>query len=127
MSTNRQPDSKPTVRENGIFRGALSRQTFYFGGAAGVKEIEGMSDEEKDDLLVALVAHATQPHLVYRHSWTPGDLIIWDNHATMHSATEIEPYEDDRRLLHRSFIYTLPTAHPLPNLDEINALFLKAG
>ena len=23
MSTNRQPDSKPTVRENGIFRGAL--------------------------------------------------------------------------------------------------------
>ena len=26
MSTNRQPDSKPTVRENGIFRGALERQ-----------------------------------------------------------------------------------------------------
>ena len=23
MSINRQPDSKPTVRENGIFRGAL--------------------------------------------------------------------------------------------------------
>ena len=26
MSTNRQPDSKPTVRENGIFRGALKAE-----------------------------------------------------------------------------------------------------
>ena len=26
MSTNRQPDSKPTVRENGIFRGAISNR-----------------------------------------------------------------------------------------------------
>ena len=103
------------------------RKTIYFGGAAGVKEIEGVNEEEKHDLLAALVAHSTQPHLVYRHQWTPSDLIIWDNHATMHSATEIEPYEYDRRLLHRSFIYTLPTARPLSNLDEINAIFLKTG
>ena len=33
MSTNRQPDSKPTVRENGIFRGAL-KVLFITGFAA---------------------------------------------------------------------------------------------
>ena len=33
MSTNRQPDSKPTVRENGIFRGALYYMLVFFSGA----------------------------------------------------------------------------------------------
>ena len=31
-----------------------------------------------------LVEHATQPRFVYRHLWRVGDLVIWDNLATMH-------------------------------------------
>ena len=42
----------------------------------------------------------------------------------MHSATGIAPYVNDRRLRHRSFVYTLPTARPIPNLDESNAIFM---
>jgi alpha-ketoglutarate-dependent 2,4-dichlorophenoxyacetate dioxygenase len=35
-------------------------------------------------MLRELIEHATLPHFVYRHEWRVGDLVIWDNLATMH-------------------------------------------
>jgi alpha-ketoglutarate-dependent 2,4-dichlorophenoxyacetate dioxygenase len=42
-------------------------------------------------LLLDLMNHATQPQFVYRHAWRTGDLVIWDNLATMHRA---KPFDD---------------------------------
>jgi alpha-ketoglutarate-dependent 2,4-dichlorophenoxyacetate dioxygenase len=42
-------------------------------------------------LLRDLMEHATQPEFVYRHSWRVGDLVIWDNRATMHRG---RPFDD---------------------------------
>jgi alpha-ketoglutarate-dependent 2,4-dichlorophenoxyacetate dioxygenase len=44
-------------------------------------------------LLRELIEHATQPRFVYRHQWRVGDLVIWDNRATMHRA---RPFDDAR-------------------------------
>jgi alpha-ketoglutarate-dependent 2,4-dichlorophenoxyacetate dioxygenase len=44
-------------------------------------------------LLRDLMEHATQPEFVYRHSWRVGDLVIWDNRATMHRA---RPFDDTK-------------------------------
>ncbi|PYM05940.1 MAG: hypothetical protein DMD82_09835 [Candidatus Rokuibacteriota bacterium] len=41
-------------------------------------------------LLRDLTEHATQPEFVYRHSWRVGDLVIWDNRATMHRARSFD-------------------------------------
>jgi alpha-ketoglutarate-dependent 2,4-dichlorophenoxyacetate dioxygenase len=51
-------------------------------------------------LLHELTEHATQRDRVYRHAWRVGDLVIWDNRATMHRAT---PFDDQnvRRELRR--------------------------
>ena len=51
-------------------------------------------------LLLELIEHATQPEFVYRHVWRVGDLVIWDNRATMHRA---RPFDDavERRELRR--------------------------
>jgi alpha-ketoglutarate-dependent 2,4-dichlorophenoxyacetate dioxygenase len=51
-------------------------------------------------LLRELIEHATQPEFVYRHAWHVGDLVIWDNRATMHRA---RPFDDahHRRELRR--------------------------
>jgi len=51
-------------------------------------------------LLRDLVEHATQPQFVYRHAWRVGDLVIWDNRATMHRG---RPFDDanQRRELRR--------------------------
>jgi alpha-ketoglutarate-dependent 2,4-dichlorophenoxyacetate dioxygenase len=51
-------------------------------------------------LLHDLIEHATQRQFVYRHAWRHGDLVIWDNRATMHRATPFDDMEH-RRELHR--------------------------
>src|SRR6266403_263526 len=60
-------------------------------------------------LLRDLMEHATQPEFVHRHSWRVGDLVIWDNRATMHRA---RPFDDTkyRRELRR--VTTLDIEHP---------------
>jgi alpha-ketoglutarate-dependent 2,4-dichlorophenoxyacetate dioxygenase len=35
-------------------------------------------------LLLELLEHATQREFIYRHEWRVGDLVIWDNRATIH-------------------------------------------
>jgi alpha-ketoglutarate-dependent 2,4-dichlorophenoxyacetate dioxygenase len=49
-------------------------------------------------LLRDLIEHATQAQLVYRHVWRVGDLVIWDNRATMHRARPFADAQDRREL-----------------------------
>jgi alpha-ketoglutarate-dependent 2,4-dichlorophenoxyacetate dioxygenase len=49
-------------------------------------------------LLRDLIEHATQPQFIYRHAWRPGDLVIWDNRATMHRATRFDDARFRREL-----------------------------
>ncbi len=60
-------------------------------------------------LLRDLVEHATQREFVYRHVWRAGDLVSWDNRATMHRG---RPFDDatQRRELRR--VTTLDIAAP---------------
>jgi len=55
-----------------------------------------------------LMEHATERRFVYRHRWRVGDLVIWDNLATMHRG---RPYDDTvhRRELRR--VTTLDLSH----------------
>ena len=57
--------------------------------------IEGMEPQEARALTAALIAHATQPHNVYAHACRQGDLLIWDNRGTLHTAS---PFDSDRYL-----------------------------
>jgi alpha-ketoglutarate-dependent 2,4-dichlorophenoxyacetate dioxygenase len=54
-----------------------------------------------------LMEHATQRQFVYSHEWRVGDLVIWDNRATMHRGTS---YDDTkhRRELRRVTTLDLP-------------------
>ena len=61
--------------------------------------IEGIPDEEAGDILRELFAHQTRPEFVYRHKWSPGMLVMWDNRSVIHAATG--GYEGYTRLLHR--------------------------
>jgi alpha-ketoglutarate-dependent 2,4-dichlorophenoxyacetate dioxygenase len=46
--------------------------------------IEGMEDAAGKKLLGELMAAATAPGLSYVHTWRKGDVVMWDNRATMH-------------------------------------------
>ncbi|PYN84401.1 MAG: 2,4-dichlorophenoxyacetate dioxygenase [Candidatus Rokuibacteriota bacterium] len=58
-------------------------------------------------LLRDLTEHATQRENVYCHEWRVGDLVIWDNRATMHRA---RPFDDSkyRRELRRVTTLDIP-------------------
>ena len=62
--------------------------------------VVGMDKEESDALISELLDWATRPEFVYRHHWSPGDLIIWDNTGVIH---RVEPYPlDCGRIMNRS-------------------------
>jgi len=68
-----------------------------------VKNLVGLPEGESTELLADLNRHAIDPRFSYRHKWQAGDLLVWDNRATMHKAT---PYDDARyrRVMHRTTI-----------------------
>jgi alpha-ketoglutarate-dependent taurine dioxygenase len=62
--------------------------------------VVGMDKTEGERLLQELLAWTTQPKFMYRHEWTLGDLLIWDNTGVLHRA---EPYPlDSGRVMHRT-------------------------
>ncbi len=67
------------------------RKTLYL--ASHISRIVGFRGEETRALLDELTAFATQPQFVYSHVWRVGDVVMWDNLATMHRAT---PFDDRR-------------------------------
>ena len=66
-------------------------------------QIVGLSRAESDALLDFLFQHSTAPELVYRHSWRPRDLVIWDNRCTAHYAIPDYKAVGDR-YLHRTSV-----------------------
>ena len=83
---------------------ATGRKVLYISEYI-IKQFIGMSVEESRELLDELKARATTDDLIYRHQWRVGDLICWDNRATMHFA---QPYDDVNytRLMHTTRVIT---------------------
>ena len=75
------------------------RKCLYLGEHAA--RIKDMSYEEGRALIDRLNAHASQDKYVYRHLWKLNELVMWDNRALMHSATEFD-WMNDVRILRRT-------------------------
>jgi len=74
------------------------------------KTIVGMAEAEGQALLTTLFEHETRPQFIWTHHWKVGDLVMWDNRATMHRR---EPFPDtQRRLMKRTQVFndTVPVA-----------------
>jgi taurine dioxygenase len=52
------------------------------------RSLVGVAPDESTAILAHLFAHATKERFVFRHRWTEGDLVIWDNRCTMHIAMD---------------------------------------
>lgn len=63
-------------------------------------QVQDMDLKAGTELLVKLREWATQPDFVYRHEWTVGDTVIWDNTGTMHRAIPYDPACG--RMMHRT-------------------------
>jgi taurine dioxygenase len=64
----------------------------------------GMGKDEAWELIEELAAHSTREQFVYYHSWRVGDVLMWDECATMHrGAGDYRP--DERRIMLRTIVY----------------------
>ena len=86
------------------------RRSLYL--ASHASRIIGWEVPDGRLLLRELSENATLPHLVYRHAWRVGDLVIWDNLATMHRG---RPFDDanHRREMCRVTTLDIALAEPI--------------
>ncbi len=91
------PVRHPLVRTNP----ANGRPALFLGAHAS--HVDGLPIEEGRALLKTLLDHVTQPAFCYRHEWTEGELVIWDNRCVLHRAT---PFDTTRykRLMQRTTV-----------------------
>lgn len=81
-----------------VWKHMSGRKSLVIGATA--YQVQGWDFKESTRLLVKLREWATQPQFVYRHEWTVGDTVIWDNTGTMHRAIAYDPASG--RMLHRT-------------------------
>jgi alpha-ketoglutarate-dependent taurine dioxygenase len=82
--------SQPTHEHPLVWTHRDGRRSLLIGASADY--IVGMDVDEGRALLDDLLARATTPDRVYRHAWSVGDTVIWDNRGVLHRA---EPYDPD--------------------------------
>jgi taurine dioxygenase len=75
------PVAHPVARTHPVTR----RTSLFLGGDVIAHTVrDGRQDSR--DIVVELLAWATQDRFVYRHKWRKGDLVFWDNRCLMHRA-----------------------------------------
>jgi taurine dioxygenase len=61
-----------------------------------------MATAEAERMITMLFDHSTAPDNIYRHAWSPGDVVFWDNRCVLHRADHANTVGD--RLLHRGLV-----------------------
>jgi taurine dioxygenase len=78
-------------------------QTLLYVSPQLTHHIEGMSDEDSENLLDALFDHMSAEKNVFTHEWREGDLIVWDNIALQHARPDLRA-EDAPRTLRKTLV-----------------------
>ncbi|GGS91878.1 TauD/TfdA dioxygenase family protein [Streptomyces cinerochromogenes] len=85
--------------------------------------IEGLPEDESTALIEELIAHITSDRFVYRHKWSPLDVVVWDNRCVLHSATTKDL---DERHVRRLLRLTTAGQPVTPSLPEVGHSRLSA-
>lgn len=59
--------------------------------------VDDLPDDEAQQLIDELIDVCTRPERVYTHHWRPGDVLVWDERATLHRGRPW-PYDEERTL-----------------------------
>jgi taurine dioxygenase len=80
----------------------LFLQPRVIGSVVGIAD---MPENESTVLIEELIGHITSEKYLYRHKWSPNDVIVWDNRCVLHSATTKNLDEKNVRRLLRLTTY----------------------
>jgi len=89
-----------------VMRHPVTGQRILFVNPMHVHGFAGMERDEAWGLIEELAHHATQERFIYYHSWRVGDVLMWDERATMHrGAGDYRP--EERRVMLRTIVYPI--------------------
>jgi taurine dioxygenase len=91
----------PIVRRNR----ETDREALYLGRRRNAYVV-GCSVPDSESLLDDVWAHTLKTEHIWYHKWRAGDLIVWDNRATMHYREPFNP--NSRRIMHRTQVNDTP-------------------
>ena len=112
LASERERSTMPAVCWRMRWRNPVNgRDALYI--ASHTCGIEGMTDKDALKLIPELEALATQPDGIYQHRWRAGDVVMWDNRATMHRG---RPWPDDQP---RNMMRTTISATDVDGLNEM--------
>lgn len=74
----------------------------YMSTPARCVDISDMPSSVAAETVEYLFDHSTRADNVYRHAWSPGDVVMWDNRCVMHCADHAGVVGD--RVMHRGMV-----------------------
>jgi alpha-ketoglutarate-dependent taurine dioxygenase len=80
---------RPAKEHPLVWRHQSGRRSLVMGATAD--HVAGMDRDQGRALLADLLARSTTPERVYRHVWSVGDMVIWDNRGVLHRACPYDP------------------------------------
>lgn len=107
LSDEEKRDAPPNAHPLARVHPETGRTSLFLGMHAS--HIEGMPFEEGRAKILELEAHATKPEFTFRHTWSMGDMLMWDNRCLLHRADPNFDAAAFPRVLHRTCLRGTPT------------------
>lgn len=84
--TAAQRQAKPPVSHPVFLQHPITGKKVLYANPGYSMRINELPEDESDRILTFLFAHQLQPKYQYRHRWSVGDVLMWDNMGTLHNA-----------------------------------------
>ncbi len=84
--TDAQRAAKPPVPHPIFMTHPITGKTVLYANPGYSMRINELPEAESDEILEFLFKHQLQAKYQYRHRWSVGDVLMWDNMGTLHNA-----------------------------------------
>jgi len=84
--TKAQRKQKPPVSHPIFLEHPITHRKVLYANPGYSMRINELPQEESDEILEFLFEHQLKPEYRYRHQWSEGDVLMWENFGTIHNA-----------------------------------------
>ncbi len=97
------PDDE-TEAEHAVLRPhpISGRTALYLSTPERCVSISGMGEAQGREMINYLYRHSTSEDNIFRHTWSPGDVVMWDNGCVLHRADHADVI--GHRVMHRGMV-----------------------
>ena len=101
---NDYANAYPEQRRPGVLPHPRTGRPILFINPMHVHGFEGIHESDALAIVEDMANHSEQDRFVYHHQWHVGDVLVWDEQATMHRGAGDTP-DGERRVLLRTIVY----------------------